>query len=63
MKSMKREKVNLKSSKRRLPSKGASWGVILACIGTMIATVAQGIKLDKEEAAKKAADETNQDNQ
>lgn len=53
---MKREKVMAPAKKRSSTTyakKGPSFGVMAACIGVMIATVMQGIKKDKEEAAEK----------
>ncbi len=65
MKEMKREKVDIPKMKRKsVASKKPSWGIIAACIGVMIATVAKGIQLDKKEAeSKDPAEDANQDNQ
>lgn len=58
MKEMKREKVNLPEKKRKsVASKKSSFGVLLACIGIMIATVAKGIQLDKEDEENKNLEE------
>lgn len=58
MKEMKREKVDIPAMKRKsVASKKSSWGVIAACIGVMIATVAKGMQLDKEEKAKEESEE------
>ena len=53
---MKKEIINAPAKKRTSSNnakKGPSFGVLAACIGIMIATVMQGVKKDKEEAAKK----------
>lgn len=54
MRSMKKEEVKT-LGKKRTASKGAGFGVIAACLGIMIATVAKGIQLDKKEAEESAS--------
>ena len=55
MKSMKKETIETLGKKRKIASKGASFGVIAACIGVMAAVVAKGIQLDKKEAEESAS--------
>jgi len=57
MKFMKKEKITAPAKKRasrKYASKNASFGVIAAVLGIMIATVAKGIELDKQEKSEAA---------
>ncbi len=57
---MKKGTVSLSSRIRKTTkyaSRGLSFGVIAACIGVMAAAVSNGIRLDREEAARKKAEE------
>ena len=61
---MKKEKVMAPAKRRSSTTyakKGPSFAVMAACIGVMIATVMQGIKKDKEEAAEKEKQQEDED--